>query len=75
MNTILYMQAGIVNSMFSPIKVTVEYKLEDGACVPLRVHTVVISVQHSETISLEEMRTQLKEVVIKVGRTKLTYPS
>ena len=40
--------------------------MDNGACVPLRVHTVVISVQHSEDITLEEMRKQLKEKVIKV---------
>ncbi len=45
-----------------------EYRLDDGACVPLRVHTVVISVQHAEDISLEEMRKQLKEKVVKVWR-------
>lgn len=58
----------ILSRPFSPtcVQVTVEYKLEDGACVPLRVHTVVISVQHSETVSLEEMRTQLRETIIKV---------
>ena len=40
-----------------------EYKLEGGACVPLKVHTVVISVQHSPDITLEDMRQQLKDVV------------
>ena len=44
-----------------------EYKWEGGACVPQRVHTVVISVQHSEDIAVEEMRKQLKEIVIKVN--------
>ena len=47
-------------------QVTVEYCMEGGACIPLRVHTIVISVQHSEDITLEEMRKQLKEKVIKV---------
>lgn len=40
--------------------------MEGGACIPLRVHTIVISVQHSEDITVEEMRKQLKEKVIKV---------
>ena len=48
-------------------QVTVEYHKEQGACVPIRVHTVVISVQHSPDISLDEMRKQLKEAVIKVS--------
>lgn len=33
--------------------------------VPLRVHTVVISVQHDECVSLDEMRRCLKEQVVK----------
>ena len=43
-----------------------EYRNDNGACVPVRVHTVVISVQHSDTISLEEMRIALREMVAKV---------
>lgn len=34
--------------------------------LPVRVHTIVISVQHDEDICLEEMRDALKEKVIKV---------
>lgn len=33
--------------------------------IPLRVHTVVISVQHDDYISLEEQKRILKEKVIK----------
>lgn len=44
-----------------------EYKLVNGACIPQRVHTIVVSVQHSEDISLEEMKRKLKDVLIKVG--------
>ena len=43
-----------------------EYRIEHGACIPLRVHTVVISVQHSEEITLEDMRKELMERVVKV---------
>ena len=43
-----------------------EYRNENGACVPVRVHTVVISVQHSDNISLEEMKVALREQVAKV---------
>lgn len=46
-------------------QVTVEYKKENGAMVPLRVHTVVISTQHSEDISNAEMRSQIMEHVVK----------
>lgn len=49
----------------SKSQVTVEYRIEHGACIPLRVHTVVISVQHSEDISLEDMRRELMEKVVK----------
>ena len=51
---------------FSLFQVTVEYKLVNGACIPQRVHTIVISVQHSEDVSLEEMKRQLKDTLIKV---------
>ena len=46
---------------------TIEYRIKDGECIPIRVHTVVISVQHSPDIKLEEMRRQLKEILIKVN--------
>lgn len=36
-----------------------------GAMEPLRVHTVVISVQHSPDITLEEIRCKLMEKVVK----------
>lgn len=39
--------------------------MEKGACVPLRVHTIVISVQHSEQISIDQLRTDLMEHVVK----------
>jgi S-adenosylmethionine synthetase len=46
-------------------QVTVEYKLDHGACIPIRVHTVVISTQHAENISNEELRRELTEKVVK----------
>lgn len=49
----------------SKTQVTVEYDQEHGGLIPRRVHTVVISVQHSEDISNEEMDKQLREKVIK----------
>ncbi|KAG5886340.1 hypothetical protein JTB14_000444 [Gonioctena quinquepunctata] len=49
----------------SKTQVTAEYTFERGACIPRRVHTVVVSVQHSEKISLEELRIAIKEKVIK----------
>ncbi|KAI0011303.1 S-adenosylmethionine synthetase [Xylariaceae sp. FL0662B] len=45
-------------------QVTMEYKNDNGAVIPLRVHTVVISAQHSEDISTEQLRKELKSKII-----------
>ncbi|XP_054284591.1 S-adenosylmethionine synthase-like isoform X2 [Macrosteles quadrilineatus] len=45
-------------------QITCEYRFDQGACIPLRVHTVVISVQHSEDITLDQLRQQVKERVV-----------
>lgn len=47
-------------------QITCEYTFDGGAVVPQRVHTVVISTQHSEDITNEEMEKELMEKVIKV---------
>jgi len=46
-------------------QVTVEYAIRDGSCIPLRVHTVVISVQHSPEVTIEKLRQDLMEHVVK----------
>ncbi|KAL0422133.1 UNVERIFIED_CONTAM: S-adenosylmethionine synthase 3 [Sesamum latifolium] len=46
-------------------QVTVEYYNENGAMVPIRVHTVLISTQHDETVTNDEIARDLKEHVIK----------
>jgi len=46
-------------------QVTIEYKKENGATIPIRVHTVVISTQHSEDVTNDEMRAQIMEHVVK----------
>merc|ERR1712212_176815 len=46
-------------------QVTAEYCFDQGAAIPLRVHTVVISAQHSEKVSLEELKKDILEKVIK----------
>ncbi|XP_070833716.1 S-adenosylmethionine synthase [Chaetodon trifascialis] len=48
----------------SKTQVTVHYDQKDGAVIPKRVHTIVISVQHDDCISLEEQKRVLKEKVI-----------
>ncbi|KAG5325833.1 METK synthase, partial [Pseudoatta argentina] len=49
----------------SKTQVTCEYIMDHGTCVPIRVHTVVVSLQHSEKISLDELRKAVMEKVIK----------
>jgi S-adenosylmethionine synthetase len=49
----------------SKTQVTVEYKKDGGATIPLRVDTVVISTQHSEDISTENLRKEILEKVVK----------
>jgi len=46
-------------------QVTVEYKYTKGAAIPLRVHTVVISAQHDETVTMDRLRKELMEKVVK----------
>jgi S-adenosylmethionine synthetase len=47
------------------IQVTVEYKFNNGACVPIRVHTIVMSAQHKQFEGdLEMLRADLREKVI-----------
>ena len=48
----------------SKTQVTAEHQIVGGAIVPVRVHTVVISVQHSDDISNEDMRAILREKVL-----------
>ena len=45
-------------------QVTVEYKKDGGAVVPLRVHTILISTQHSPDVSNDKIREDLMEHVI-----------
>ncbi|VDM96830.1 unnamed protein product [Thelazia callipaeda] len=49
----------------SKSQVTVEYRFEFGACIPIRVHTVVISAQHKVTTSLDKVRADLINHVIR----------
>ncbi|KAK2493592.1 hypothetical protein MC885_016155 [Smutsia gigantea] len=49
----------------SKTQVTVQYMQDRGAVLPIRVHTIVISVQHDEEVCLDEMRDALKDKVIK----------
>lgn len=46
-------------------QVTIEYKHDGGAVVPVKVHTVVVSAQHAETISTEQLRKEIKEKIVK----------
>jgi S-adenosylmethionine synthetase len=46
-------------------QVTVEYEFVHGAAVPRRVHTVVLSTQHTDEIEVEKLRMLVTEKVIK----------
>jgi len=45
--------------------VTVEYKNVNGKAVPQRVHTIVISTQHSDDVTNEFIKQELHEKIIK----------
>lgn len=49
----------------SKTQVTVQYRKDGGAVVPVRVDTVVISVQHSDDVSTEQLRKDVLEKIIK----------
>merc|ERR1712202_70443 len=49
----------------SKTQVTIEHKLKNGAVIPLRVHTIVISTQHSENVTVKEIRAEVMEKVVK----------
>jgi S-adenosylmethionine synthetase len=46
-------------------QVTVEYEHDNGAVIPKRVDTVVVSAQHSEDITTEQLRKEILEKIIK----------
>merc|ERR1719473_1418228 len=46
-------------------QVTVEYRQDNGAMVPVRVHTIVISTQHSPDVTNEQIQADLKNKIIK----------
>ncbi|KAI1915937.1 methionine adenosyltransferase sam2 [Ophidiomyces ophidiicola] len=46
-------------------QVTIEYAHDNGAVKPLRVDTVVVSAQHSEDITTEELRKEILNKIIK----------
>lgn len=48
----------------SKTQITCECHFENGACIPTRVHTVVVSVQHSEKVSLEALRQDVMDKVV-----------
>lgn len=47
-------------------QVTIEYKDDKGSLKPVRIHTVLVSHQHSEGKTNEEMAVLIKEVCLKV---------
>lgn len=49
----------------SKSQVTMDYQFNFGACVPLRVHSVVLSAQHRRDTPVEKVREDLMEHVVK----------
>jgi S-adenosylmethionine synthetase len=49
-------------------QVTVEYKQNGSELTPERVHTIVISAQHAEEVTTEELRKVIMEKIVKVCR-------
>jgi len=47
-------------------QVVVEYRRENGRMIPIRVHTIVISTQHEDGVSISQIRDDLKKHVIDV---------
>jgi len=47
-------------------QVVVQYKKENGKMIPIYVHTIVISTQHEEGVSMQQIRDDLKKHVIDV---------
>lgn len=45
-------------------QVTIEYKKDGGAVTPVRVDTIVVSTQHTDDISTEEIRKLIKSEII-----------
>jgi len=48
----------------SKTQVTVRYKKENGALIPIEVDSIVISIQHSPEIDTPQLRAQIKEHVV-----------
>ncbi|KAK0233788.1 S-adenosylmethionine synthetase [Armillaria fumosa] len=46
-------------------QVTIEYKKDGGATIPLRVDTIVISAQHAEEIALADLQKDILDKIIK----------
>lgn len=45
-------------------QITIEYKNDNGAVIPQRVDTVVLSTQHTNDISTEDLRKEIKSKII-----------
>jgi S-adenosylmethionine synthetase len=52
------------------VQVTVEYKKEGGAVVPVRVHTILISTQHSPDVSNETIHKVMQFLIFKESNSR-----
>lgn len=48
-------------------QVTLEYRIEDGGLRPVRIHTVVVSAQHSPNVTQEKIQSDLLQHVVKAA--------
>ena len=53
-----------IYSVIEMLQVTIEHQYDNGAVIPLRVHTIVISTQHNEEVDVKELRQEIMEKVI-----------
>ncbi|KAJ2772435.1 methionine adenosyltransferase sam2, partial [Coemansia linderi] len=55
----------------SKTQVTIEYRKDRGALIPVRVDTVVVSVQHAPEVDNDTLRRELREKVVNHDYTKV----
>ena len=61
-----------LNELHPIFQVTIEYLDENGDIKPIRIHTVVISTQHSASVTQQQLQQDVMKQVIEV-RVKCCY--
>jgi S-adenosylmethionine synthetase len=47
-------------------QVTIEFKEDSGRLFPVRINTVIVTMQHDQTVTLETLRRSIREYVLDV---------